>query len=164
MRRMGTVFAALALATAGLAAPAATAQASTKAAGCADLWPGRNGNVYAWRDVDCGGTRLGATAGNDLNWHDGSGEFTGSDGDNASSVMNAGFTGGRDVVAFYRNAGGDHTAGYGCLAPGELYADWLGDNRYFVPGTGQISTTMENTISSHVWVYAAGCPSGSWIT
>jgi hypothetical protein len=150
------------LAVAGLTVPATAAQANAPAAGCATAWPGRNGNVYAWQDVNCG-TLLGYTALDDANWADGSGGFRGSDNDKASSVMNAGYTGGRDVVAFYHNAGQQSQYGYGCLAPGELYADWLGDN-YYYDWLGSSDVSMNDSISSHLWVYASGCAGGSWIS
>jgi hypothetical protein len=164
MRKLGTAVAALGLAVAGLAttAPAVQADEVKAQAGCASAWPGRNGYMYAWQNVNCG-VLLGATQGNDGNWADGSGAFTGSDNDKASSVMNAGYLGGRDVVAFYRNAGHQTQYGYGCLAPGELYADWLGDN-YYYDWLGSSDVPMNDSISSHLWVYASGCPSGSWIT
>ncbi|MBC6459719.1 hypothetical protein [Actinomadura sp. HBU206391] len=162
MHKMGTAVAALALAAAGLTGTATTAQAENvraQEAGCSTAWPGRDGYVRAWKDVNCGGTLLGLTQGDDINWADGWGQFQGSDNDNASSVMNSGYLGGEDVVAFYRNAGQRYQDGFGCLAPGELYADWLGDNYYYGQGS-----SMNDSISSHAWVYSTGCPSGSWIT
>ncbi|MBC6458608.1 hypothetical protein [Actinomadura sp. HBU206391] len=167
MHKMGTAVAALALAAAGLTGTATTAQAENvraQEAGCSTAWPGRDGYVRAWKDVNCGGTLLGATQGNDANWADGSGAFSGSDNDNASSVMNSGYLGGRDVVAFYIMSEHRDESGYGCLAPGELYADWLGDNYYYSSTTGRTDISMENSISSHLWVYSSGCSSSSWIT
>jgi hypothetical protein len=165
MRKLGTVVAMLTLAIAGLAIPATTAQAddiSPQGPNCDRQWPGPNGNMYAWRDLDCTGERLGVTPTHDLNWADGSGPFTGSDNDAASSVMNAGRT---HEVAFYRHANWDHAnGGYGCLARGELYADDLRDNYFWESDSGRTNVSMHDNISSHQWVTASGCAAGSWIT
>ncbi|GAA1401404.1 hypothetical protein GCM10009639_43650 [Kitasatospora putterlickiae] len=114
---------------------------------------GTDGNVRAWSDRDCSGTLLGTAAGNDANWGDGDGPFQGSDDNSAGSVMNTGYAGGKDVVAFYRLAGGGAAwaSGYNCLKRSELYVDDLSRNYYT---TGQ---NMNDSISSHEWVYASGC-------
>ncbi|MFF4259267.1 hypothetical protein ACFY1L_49695 [Streptomyces sp. NPDC001663] len=169
MRKLGIAVASLGLAAVGLTVPATTAQAgevTAQAGGCDDDWPGRTGRVYAWADVNCKGTLLGSTTGDDANWADGSGAFTGSDNDRASSVMNAGVSGAgiEDVVAFYLNSGYRDKDGYGCLAAGELYADKLTDDYYFKPGSGRTNTSINDSISSHQWVFTSGCASGSWIT
>lgn len=155
MRRLTVSLATLALAALGLALPA-TAHAGP---GCNANWNshGRDGNVRAWDGTDCGGTLLGVTPGNDPNWGDGFGPFQGSDRDRASSVMNSGYVGGKDVVAFYLWEGYDDTA-YGCLKPGELYVDNLGRNR-FTDGSN-----MDDNIRSHVWVAASACAPGSFIS
>lgn len=161
-RKMGTAVATITMAVAGLMVPAATAQADTGSAqgpNCNAKWPGRNGNMYAWRDLDCSGELLGFTPGNDSNWADGSGAFRGSDNDSASSVMNAGTLGGLDVVAFYRNINFAHQDGGGCLSPHELYADDLRDNFHYPVGG-----SMDNSISSHRWVTAGDCHPDAWIT
>lgn len=163
MRKLSTVIAALALAVAGLAVPATTAQADdvSPQGGCG--WPGHTGYVYVYAHIHCGGY-IGASLGNDPNWADGSGDFRGGANDVASSVVNAGFPG-QDVVAFYLHADYRHADGYGCLALGEHYADWLGDNYYLESDTGQTNgISMNDSISSHRWVYFYDCGAGSWIT
>ncbi|MDT9688730.1 hypothetical protein Q5762_10240 [Streptomyces sp. P9(2023)] len=163
MRKLGTAIAALGLAAIGLAAPATTAQAAelgTQGAGCNAQWPGRDGYVRAWDGVDCRGAFLGGTAGNDPDWNAEGGGFMGAS-DRASSVMNSGYYGGKDVVAFYRYQNYAYQDGYTCLAPGEKYADYLGDNRFF---NGTDVDSVDNDIRSHLWVYASACAAGSWLT
>ncbi|MEV7031286.1 hypothetical protein AB0N99_13765 [Streptomyces sp. NPDC093272] len=152
MRKMTIVLATLGLATLGLAVPANAHAVS----GCNAQWPGRDGNVRAWKDWDCQGELLGVTPGNDSAWGDTAGPFQGSDGNAASSVMNSGFVGGKDVVAFYylSNYGG----GYGCLKPGELYVDNL-TRDHFTDGNN-----MNDNILSHQWVTAGACAPGSFIS
>jgi hypothetical protein len=159
----------LGLVAVGLTVPVTTAQAgetSVQVGGCDDDWPGRTGKVYAWADVNCEGTLLGEALGDDSNWADGSGAFTGSDNDRASSVMNAGVSGPgvEDVVAFYLNSGYRDNDGYGCLAAGEAYADRLTDDYYYRPGVGRTNITINDSISSHQWVYSSGCAADSWIS
>ncbi|QIP85063.1 hypothetical protein GLX30_14675 [Streptomyces sp. Tu 2975] len=152
MRKLTMALATLGLAAVGLAAPATAAPAAPAApagVGCDNAWPGSDGYVRAWDGYDCSSTYLGGTQGDDSNWADGSGSFTGSDNDRASSVMNSGYYGGEDVVAFYRHAG--YAGGYNCLKRGELYVDSLSRNTYT---TGY---SMNNSISSHQWVYTSGC-------
>ncbi|MFB4293822.1 peptidase inhibitor family I36 protein [Nonomuraea sp. ATR24] len=129
----------LGLACLGVTVPSTAAQA---AGGCDDDWGPRNGYMYAWQDLNCEGTRLIATAGNSSYWGAGA-------TDKASSVMNRGFTGGRDAVKFYQdiNHGGGHT----CLLAGELYADNLTDNRF---SNGVI---VNDRITSHKWVTPGEC-------
>ncbi|QXJ22272.1 hypothetical protein AGRA3207_003251 [Actinomadura graeca] len=165
MRKWCRAVAALVVAVAASAVPAVTARADgarPPVQGCNRAWPGRNGNMYAWADLDCQGTLLGKTAGNDTNWADGAGPFQSSDNDRASSVMNAGTLGGRDVVAFYLNVGLDFLDGYACLSPNEMFADDLRDNYFLsVPSTRK---TLNDNISSHYWVTKSDCAAGSWIT
>ncbi|WP_307535291.1 hypothetical protein [Streptomyces sp. V3I8] len=71
--------------------------------------------------------------------------------------MNSGTIGGKDVVAFYWNAN-YNSQSYGCLAPGEKYADSLADNTY----SGG-SYSMDDSIASHAWVTASACAPGTWI-
>ncbi|MGW8768432.1 hypothetical protein ACWGN5_38820 [Streptomyces sp. NPDC055815] len=152
MRRIGTSVAALGLAVAGLIAPATAAQASgtgTTSNHCNDIWPGRNGYMYAYDSTYCY-DYLGRDAGNDPDWSAAGGGFAGSS-DRASSVMNAGYTGGKDVVAFYFLTGYQYQYGYNCLAPGEYFVDDLSRNT-FTNGA-----TMNNNIRSHQWVYASAC-------
>jgi hypothetical protein len=167
MRKLGTAVAALALAVAGLAIPATTAQAddiSPQGPVCDDF-PSVSGYMYAWRDLDCRGELLGYTQGDDANWADGSGAFSGSDHDAASSVMNAGVPHYLDVVAFYNNVGYDfRVGGYGCLSRGEYYADDLRDNSYRRSDGSNTGVSLHDTISSHRWVNASGCHPNSWIT
>ncbi|WP_069773464.1 hypothetical protein [Streptomyces sp. LUP30] len=160
MRRPTASFATLGLATLaltalGVALPA-TAQAS---AACDANWNshGRDGNVRAWRDINCQGELLGVTPGSDPDWWDTTGPFQGNDGDAASSVMNSGYVGGKDVVAFYFRLNYLDT-GYGCLKPGELYVDDLTRSR-FTNGH-----TMNDSIVSHTWVRESACAPGSFIS
>ncbi|MGW7042017.1 hypothetical protein ACWGDT_04680 [Streptomyces avermitilis] len=153
MRKLSIALATLGLAALGLAVPA-TAHAS---AGCDAKWPGRDGNVRAWKDADCQGELLGVTPGSDPNWGDGAGPFQGSDVNVASSVMNSGYVGGKDVVAFYYLTNYNDTS-YGCLKPGELYVDNLGRN-HFTNGAN-----MNDNVMSHTWVAASACAPGSFIS
>lgn len=169
MRKLGTAVVALGLAIAGLAVPATTAQAApggATASNCAFVFNqiGRDGQFRAYNLVNCKELH-GADEGDDPNWADSSGVFTGSyDNDAASSLMNNGYIGGEDVVAVYRHTGYRDRDGYGCLAAGELYADYLGDNYYYESDVGQTRITMNNSISSHQWVYTSDCSGQSWIT
>ncbi|ARP73234.1 hypothetical protein LK07_29535 [Streptomyces pluripotens] len=153
MRKLVVSVATLGLAALGIAVPA-SAHAVT---GCNAKWPGYDGNVRAWRDIDCQGELLGVTPGNDSNWNDGYGPFQGSDANAASSVMNSGYIGGKDVVAFYYLPNYDDSA-YGCLKPGELYVDDLTRN-HFTNGAN-----MNDNIMSHAWVTASACAPGSFIS
>jgi len=161
MRTLSTALTVLALASIGVAAPAPSAQAAPEDYLCEQEWPtSRDGNVRAWTDYGCDGVPLGATPGNDPNWGDSEGAFQGAAYKTASSVMNSGFYGGRDVVAFYYNRNYNHQTGYVCLAPGERYADNLTDNYYY----NNPSKVVNDQISSHRWVYNFECASGSWLT
>lgn len=154
MRKLGIAVTVMGLTALGLAVPATAAQATgTGALGavCDSKWPGRDGYVRAWDGKDCSGTYLGGTESWDSDWGNSSGPFQGSDANRASSVMNSGFTGGRDVVAFYRLTGFDAPGGYNCLKAQELYVDDLSRNTYT---NGQ---NMNNSISSHQWVNANAC-------
>ncbi|MCQ9129545.1 MULTISPECIES: hypothetical protein [Streptomyces] len=155
MRTLTLSVATLGLAALGVALPA-TAHAGP---GCNADWNahGRDGNVRAWDGTDCGGTLLGVTPGNDPEWGDALGPFQGTDVNRASSVMNSGFVGGKDVVAFYYLKEYNDTA-YGCLKPGEKYVDDLARNRY------TNGAFMNNTIESHAWVTASACAPGSFIS
>lgn len=155
MRKLTIAAVTLGIAAFGVAVPV-TAQAGT---GCNTNWNshGRDGNVRAWSGTDCGGTLLGVTPGNDPNWGDSAGPFQGSDANSASSVMNSGYVGGKDVVAFYYWTNYDDTA-YGCLKPGELYVDDLARNRF------TNNANMNDNIMSHAWVTASACAPGSFIS
>ncbi|MGX1478215.1 UNVERIFIED_CONTAM: hypothetical protein RKD50_007023 [Streptomyces canus] len=155
MRKLTVSLATLGLAALGIAIPA-TAHAGP---GCNANWNshGRDGNVRAWDGTDCGGELLGVTPGNDPEWDDNLGPFQGNDVNRASSVMNSGFVGGKDVVAFYYLGGYDDRA-YGCLLPGEKYVDDLGRNRY------TNGVYMDNSIESHAWVTSGACAPGSFIS
>ncbi|MFJ2645141.1 hypothetical protein ACIO1C_00140 [Streptomyces sp. NPDC087420] len=163
MRASSSVAAVLGLLAFGLAVPVTSAEATTQGPGCSSKWPGRDGYVRAWADPDCSGTLLGATQGGDYDWSDGIGAFTGSDWGQASSVMNSGTIGGKDVVAFYWNYGQSDVLGYTCLAPGEKYADNLTDN-VFQRRNGTEFGPVDDNIGSHVWVAASACASNSWLT
>ncbi|MGW6456381.1 hypothetical protein ACWF94_10710 [Streptomyces sp. NPDC055078] len=116
------------------------------------------GYMYAWDATFCNGSPLGGSAGNDPDWGDAAGPFRGSDANRASSVMNKGYAGNLDVVAFYDSTNYNHNLGYGCLSVGEKYADDLRDNRF----TNGLSAN--NSIRSHRWVNSNGCAAGSWLT
>ncbi|MDK1344686.1 peptidase inhibitor family I36 protein [Streptomyces sp. 378] len=149
MRKFSVTAAVLGLAALGLAVPA-TAQAAESAVPgpvCNSKWGPRNGNMYAWQDLDCGGTLLIATPGNSSNWGTAA-------NDKATSVMNRGYTGGLDHVAFYQND--NYGGGHACLAPGELYADNLTDNRF----TNGVN--VNDNITSHRWVARSAC--GAFLT
>ncbi|MEU5633820.1 hypothetical protein ACH47C_08335 [Streptomyces rishiriensis] len=157
MRKFAVTAAVVGLTALGLAVPATTAQAAdtgVQASGCNSKWPGRNGKVYAWEDYDCQGTLLGSTAGNDPDWNAAGGGFAGAS-DSASSVMNAGYTGGNDVVQFWYLEG--YEGFYTCLSPNEYFADDLSDD-YF---NGSIRRVDDN-IRSHRWVTAGSC--ATWLT
>ncbi|MGW2043924.1 peptidase inhibitor family I36 protein [Streptomyces sp. NPDC001858] len=144
MRKFTVTAALVALTALGAVVPTATAQAAESAVagpGCDSKWGPRNGNVYAWQDLDCQGAQLIGTPGNSTYWGDGN--------DKATSVMNRGYTGGRDVVAFYQDI--NYGGGHACLVPGEMYADNLTDNR-FSNGVG-----VNDAISSHQWVTRSAC-------
>ncbi|WP_329379953.1 peptidase inhibitor family I36 protein [Streptomyces sp. NBC_01716] len=150
MRKFIVAAALTGLTALGIAAPATTAHAtgSTVAGpGCNDKWGPRDGNMYAWQNLDCQGTLLIRTAGNSTYWG-------ASATDKATSVMNRGFLGGRDIVKFYEDI--DYKGGHTCLYPEELYADDVTDNR-FHNGYG-----VNDRITSHQWVTAASC-SGSGV-
>ncbi|WP_049571684.1 peptidase inhibitor family I36 protein [Nonomuraea sp. SBT364] len=144
MRKFTVTAMLLGLATLGVTVPVTAAQAAgtSVAGGCDDDWGPRNGNMYAWQDLNCEGTLLISTPGNSSYWG-------ASATDKASSVMNRGFTGGRDAVKFYENI--NHGGGHTCLLAGELYADNLTDNRF---SNGVI---VNDRITSHKWVTAGEC-------
>ncbi|MGW0942001.1 peptidase inhibitor family I36 protein [Streptomyces sp. NPDC002623] len=149
MRKFTVTAALVALTALGVVVPTATAQAagSTVAGpGCDSKWGPRNGNVYAWQDLDCQGAQLIGTPGNSTYW--------GASNDKATSVMNRGYTGGRDVVAFYQDI--NYGGGHACLKPGELYADNLTDNAF----TNGVN--VNDAITSHQWVVASAC--GAFLT
>ncbi|MEU5397308.1 hypothetical protein [Streptomyces tibetensis] len=154
MRKLTVSLATLGLAALGLAMPA-TAHAGP---GCNANWNshGRDGNVRAWDGYDCQGRLLGLSPIDDVNWSDPYGHFRGV-GNMASSVMNSGYVGGKDVVAFYWLVQFQDIA-YGCLKPGEKYVDNLSRNR-FTNGEN-----MNNAILSHAWVTASACHPSSFIS
>ncbi|MCT9144674.1 hypothetical protein [Streptomyces violarus] len=161
MRKAVAAFATLGLAVLGLTATATSAHAD---AVCDSKFPSdRDGMVRAWQLADCSGTYLGGTESYDSDWGNSSGPFQGTDENRATSVMNSGKYGGEDVVAFYRLTGFQHKEGYGCLKPGELYVDNLSRNK-FTTATDGTRYNMDNRISSHQWVKASDCRSGSFIS
>ncbi|WAU82897.1 hypothetical protein O1Q96_26335 [Streptomyces sp. Qhu-G9] len=159
MRRPATAAVVIALASLGLIAPATSATAAPQDYRCQEKWPGRDGYVRAWQHYGCDEGFMGETTGDDRSWSDGEGAFRGLDHTIASSVMNSGFIGGKDVVAFYAEKDYAYEKGYVCLAPGEKWADNLTDNYFY--GTG---TVVNDRIRSHRWVNASGCAAGSWLT
>jgi hypothetical protein len=158
MRKLWAVVATLGLTALGLALPA-TAQAAPTGANCDREWPGRDGYVRAWDGKDCSGTYLGGTQASDPDWGDAAGPYRGTDANRASSVMNSGYIGGNDVVAFYYWSDYDYDLGYGCLLPSEYYVDDLSRNTFTVTGYN-----MDNNIMSHRWVSRSGCSSDSWMS
>ncbi|MET7370278.1 hypothetical protein ABZS61_31290 [Streptomyces sp. NPDC005566] len=145
MRKLGMSIAALGLAAAGLVVPATAAHAATSGASanhCNEIWPGRNGKVYAYDSTYCNGY-LGSTAGDDSSWDSAGGGFE-NDYDKASSVLNAGYTGSYDIVKFHYLA--NYSGGYNCLDANEFFVDDLSRNTF---STGQ---NMNNNIRSHKWV------------
>ncbi|WP_060882719.1 hypothetical protein [Streptomyces caniscabiei] len=143
MHKLTTTAALLGLAGLGLAVPATAAQAADSAVvGCGDLWGRPDGKVYAWDLPNCEGSPLPIPD---------SGAWGPDASDRASSVMNRGYPGGLDHVAFYHHA--NHAGGHGCLAPGELYAADLADNRY------SDGASANNSISAHRWVNRNSCAS-----
>ncbi|WP_406284602.1 hypothetical protein [Streptomyces sp. NBC_00209] len=145
MRKLGISIAALGLAAAGLVVPATAAQASasgTASNHCNDIWPGRNGYVYAYDSTYCYG-KLGGTAGNDPDWNKAGGGFENAS-DKASSVLNSGYSGGNDIVKFYYLA--NYGGGYGCVSAGESFVDNLARN------TLTNGSNANNNIRSHKWV------------
>ncbi|WSQ11345.1 hypothetical protein OG604_28365 [Streptomyces sp. NBC_01231] len=160
MRRTVAAFTTLGLTVLGLTATATSAHAGET---CNAEWPGRDGMVRAWQLTDCEGTYLGGTDSWDTDWGNSSGPFQGTDENRASSVMNSAAFGGNDVVAFYRLTGYQYKGGYGCLKPGELYVDNLARNT-FTADTEGTRWNMDDRISSHQWVKASDCRSGSFIS
>ncbi|MEU3490530.1 hypothetical protein [Streptomyces massasporeus] len=158
MRRPAIAALVIALASLGLMAPTASAAAADDNL-CKQEWKGRDGNVRAWEHWGCNGLPLGTTPGDDRFWGDSAGEFRTPAHTLASSVMNSGFVGGRDVVAFYAEKDYRYELGYVCLAPGELWADNLTDNYFY--NTGKV---VNDSIRSHRWVTASECAAGSWLT
>ncbi|WP_069771302.1 hypothetical protein [Streptomyces sp. LUP30] len=69
--------------------------------------------------------------------------------------MNAGYTGGNDVVQFWFWQNYEET--YACLSPNEYFADDLSDD-YF-DESGQ---KVDDNIRSHRWVTAGSC--ATWLT
>ncbi|SMF14875.1 hypothetical protein [Streptomyces sp. Amel2xC10] len=154
MRKFFITAAVVGLTALGLGAPATAAQAAetgAQATVCNSKWPGRNGNVYAWDGFDCQGTLLGVTAGNDPDWNSAGGGFANA-WDKASSVMNAGYTGGNDIVQFWYIQ--QYQTGYTCLSPYEYFADDLSDNTF---SSGQ---NVNNNIRAHKWVSSCNV----WLT
>ncbi|MFF7388647.1 hypothetical protein ACFZAE_09375 [Streptomyces scabiei] len=150
----------IALASLGLGAPTASATSADESV-CGEEWPNsRDGNLRVWQDWGCQGILLGTTPGNDRFWGDSGNEgvFNSPDHLAPSSVMNSGFLGGKDVVAFYAEKDYQSRFGYVCLAPGELWADNLTDNTY------QSGAVVNDNIRSHQWVTASACAAGTWLT
>ncbi|MCX4982945.1 peptidase inhibitor family I36 protein [Streptomyces sp. NBC_00572] len=156
-RRIGVATAVLGLAALGLTLPGTAAQATsegstgTMGAGCDSIWRAHqgDGNMWAFSGSDCTGDELGHTPGEDADWSNSSGEFTGNDNDRATSLVNTGTEGGRDAVAFYRDA--RYVGGHGCVSWGEKYVDNLNNDTFTT------ETPANNEISSHQWVAEDAC-------
>ncbi|MER7895655.1 hypothetical protein ABTX62_05865 [Streptomyces sp. NPDC096046] len=147
MTKITVTAAVLGLTALGLAVPAAAQATETTVAGpgCADKWGPRDGRLYAWDEPDCQGPLLPVPY---------SGTWSPAADNRASSVMNRAYTGGLDHAALYDKP--DRSGGHICLAPGELYADDLTDDR-FTDGT-----PVNNAISAHGWVNRSTC--GAFLT
>ncbi|MFC5828457.1 hypothetical protein [Nonomuraea insulae] len=119
-----------------------------------------DGTVTAYSGTSCH-YPLGYDGGNDANWADQSGEFTGSAGNNAMSILNTGKPGGYDVVAVYDYENQWAGGGYRCLGVGDWVSD-LSQSR-FVDPNGNIKGPMARQISSHQWVPRSACTTASMI-
>jgi hypothetical protein len=156
MRRTAVAIVAGLVAMAGLVL-GGPAHADTNAAlvpECDEIWINNqnDGNMWAWRDINCSGTLLGVTQGNDDDWADTRDAFKTTDNDEASSVMNTGtYANGVNAVMFFRNTRSEGFGGHTCLKRGELYADNLTDNT-FTDGV-----VVNDKISAHRWVRESAC-------
>ncbi|WP_395362774.1 hypothetical protein ACHGLA_22520 [Streptomyces sp. YH02] len=146
-RVIGSAVAVLGLATGSLLI-APQAQASTA---CDNFYntTAKAGYMYAWTLPNCSGL-LGGDVNDDSDWGDSSGSFTGSDTNNAESVMNKGVPDTYDIVRFSNYTAYNTANGYGCLSRGEKYADTLWDDRM------SNGSPAHNSISSHKWVSSCG--------
>ncbi|WP_336214087.1 hypothetical protein [Nonomuraea sp. LPB2021202275-12-8] len=172
MPRIRSALAAVGLAAASLAIPLAgtpaAAESESESESATMLWNCRavreqvgleDGRARAFDGKDCH-TPLGADEGNDYDWGDSTGQFQKGDTNAASSLMNNGYSGGRDVIAFYDITAWDYRYGYSCLAHDELFADDLSDNKFSKITTGPYTgkqNPMDNRISSHRWVTRDDC-------
>ncbi|MFI6608037.1 hypothetical protein [Streptomyces sp. NPDC050507] len=86
---------------------------------------------------------LGSTEGDDSNRDAAGGGFE-SDGDKASSFLDAGITGSYGIVKFYCLA--DYGGGYNCLDANEFFLGNLSRNTF------SDGANMNNSIRSHKWV------------
>ena len=144
MRRILATAATLGLAGLGVIVPAATAQAS---AACDTAYKNAtSGYFYAYDFDSCSGY-LGRDADEDYSWADSSGGFQGADNDDAQSVLNKGTSG--MAVKLFRHAG--YAGGHTCLAKAEYYMDDL-SGYTFTDGS-----SVNNSISSHQWVWHGDC-------
>ncbi|WP_327087889.1 hypothetical protein OIE66_37090 [Nonomuraea sp. NBC_01738] len=166
MKRMTRAAAVATTLTAALSmtGPAWASDTSTsQLAGCsgvANAW--RDGDVFAFNQVSCGGTMLGHSPGNDSDWNASGGGFV-SAANRAVSVLNDGGAddSGVTVVAFYDKINYDHVYGYRCMQRG----DWVNDLSGLVyhRNDGLTPARMSGTISSHQWVTAGACHKNSWM-
>ncbi|GGY13791.1 hypothetical protein [Streptomyces minutiscleroticus] len=148
MRKFITMAALLGLTALGAAVPTTAAQASESTVtgpGCESAWGPRNGYMYAWDHLDCHDPLLIAASGDSADW--------GSARNRAASVMNRGYVGGRDHVKFYEYI--YYGGGHACLAPGELYADDLNNDRFTGDPNGD--ALVVDNIESHRWVTRSEC-------
>lgn len=157
MPTMGTTLTTLGLLAASaalplaVASPAAAADCSSKLGNYID-----SGNVVAWGEPSCAGNPFGWDSGNDSDWGQSGGGFTGSDTNQAESVINGGTTSnGVNVVAFYDYTAYSADYGYGCLKR-STKIDNLYDE-YFINPAGTQLRRMHNEISSHKWVRVTAC-------
>ncbi|GAA3605745.1 hypothetical protein GCM10022419_108190 [Nonomuraea rosea] len=119
-----------------------------------------DGKFYAFASVDCGGY-LGGDEGNDSDWGQSGGGFSGGDTDKALSILNDGIDVGLHIVAVYDYTAYTSAQGYRCLDVG----DWVPDLRpySFVKPNGSLGVNMARQISSHRWVARSACTDASMI-
>ncbi|WP_328358511.1 hypothetical protein OG800_20810 [Streptomyces sp. NBC_00445] len=147
MRKILATAATLGLASLGAIVPATGAQAATP---CENAYNAlASGRFAAYNATNCG-TLLGSTEGQDQDWGNSTGVFSGRDTNQATSLINKGTSGMR--VQLFNGTGDDWAGGNTCLAAGEKISNL--DNQYFSTGI-----EVNNQISSHRWIWS-GCGAG----
>ncbi|MEU5217420.1 hypothetical protein AB0G79_14630 [Streptomyces sp. NPDC020807] len=157
MLTLRTTLATLGLLAAGTTLPLTVASPAAAADCGSELttWK-ESGYVLAWGGPGCAGDPLGRAAGNDPDWGQSGGGFTGSDTNQAESVVNGGtYSDGVNIVAFYDYTAYSAANGYGCLKRGMKIDNLY--NEYFINPAGTQLRRMHNAISSHQWVTTSAC-------
>ncbi|WP_282688133.1 MULTISPECIES: hypothetical protein [unclassified Streptomyces] len=145
MRKILATAATLSLAGLGAIVPATSAQAASAA--CDTAWRnGGSGYVFAYNYTNCSGY-FGKASGDDSNWGNSAGGFQGSDNNKASSIVHKGTSG--MAVKVYSGTG--YTGGHTCLKKSEYYMSSLIGHTY------NNGVSVNNTISSHKWVWESSC-------